>query len=83
MIKMAVVFMIATSTAAIYTDITPRALSMIGYALALLLLFASYYVRWSFLLFRLWIFLLSGWIVIQAVRTAPGGRLSGHPERNI
>jgi len=83
MIKMAAVFMIATSTAAIYTDIAPRALSILGYALALLLLVASYYVRWSFLLFPLWIFLLSCWIVMEAFRAVPGDHLSRHSERNI
>ena len=59
MIKMASVFMITTSTVAIYTGIAPRWLALLGYALSLLLLFGSYYFSWSFLVFPLWVFLLS------------------------
>jgi hypothetical protein len=64
MIKAAAVFMITTSTVVIYTGIAPRWMAMLGYALALLLLFASYYIRWSFLLFPLWVLVFSGWILI-------------------
>ncbi len=38
---------------------------MLGYALALLLLFASYTSRWSFLLFPLWVLLFNSWILIE------------------
>jgi hypothetical protein len=54
MIKAAAVFMVTTSTVVIYTGIAPRWLALLGYALALVLLFASYSIRWSFLLFPLW-----------------------------
>ena len=59
MIKMAAVFMITTSTVAIYIRFAPRWLALLGYLLALLLLFGSFYIRWSFLLFPLWVFLIS------------------------
>ena len=59
MVKMAGVFMITTSTIALYTAIAPRWLAIFGYALALLLLFGSYYISWSFFIFPLWVFLLS------------------------
>ena len=59
MIKMASVFMITTSTVAIYTGIAPRWLAALGLALALILLFGSFYIGWSFLVFPLWVFLLS------------------------
>ena len=64
MIKAAAVFMFTTSTVVIYTGIAPRWLALLGYALALLLLFASYYIRWSFLLFPLWVLVFSSWIII-------------------
>jgi len=59
MIKMAAVFMMTASTLAIYIGFAPRWLALLGYFLSLLLLFGSYYIRWSFLLFPLWVFLIS------------------------
>jgi hypothetical protein len=46
-VKMACVFMITTSTIALYTAIAPRWLAILGYILALLLLFGSSLVSWS------------------------------------
>jgi hypothetical protein len=63
MLKMASVFMITTSTVAIYTGIAPRWLAVLGFALALILLFGSFYISWSFLVFPLWVFLLSACIL--------------------
>ncbi len=68
MIKMASVFMITTSTLAIYTNLVPKWLAILGYGLSLLLLFGSYYIRWSFLVFPLWVFLLSLSIAIDNLR---------------
>ena len=68
MIKMASVFMITTSTVAIYTGIAPRWLAVLGFALALLLLFGSYYFSWSFVVFPLWVFLISLCIWIDNIR---------------
>jgi hypothetical protein len=68
MVKMASVFMITTSTVALYTRITPRWLAMFGYALSLLLLFGSYYISWSFLVFPLWVILLSICILADNLR---------------
>src|SRR6476660_2675299 len=59
MIKMASVFMITTSTVAIYTGIAPRWLAILGWALAICLLFGSFYLSWSFLVFPLCVFLIS------------------------
>ena len=58
-IKMAGVFIITTSTLAIYTGFAPRWLAMLGYILALLLLFGSYYLSWSFIVFPLWVLVMS------------------------
>ncbi len=68
MIKMASVFMITTSTLAIYTNLVSRWLAILGYGLSLLLLFGSYYIRWSFLVFPLWVFLLSLSIALDNLR---------------
>jgi MFS family permease len=70
MIKMASVFMITTSTVAIYTGIAPRWLAILGFALALILLFGSFYISWSFLVFPLWVFLLSASILRDSRRRA-------------
>ena len=68
MIKMAGVFMITTSTVAIYTGFAPRWLAVLGYVLSLLLLFGSYYIRWSFVVFPLWVFLISLCILVDNLR---------------
>jgi hypothetical protein len=67
MVKMASVFMITTSTIAIYTGIAPRWLAIFGYALALLLL-GSYYISWSFVVFPMWVALISISILIDNLR---------------
>jgi len=74
MIKMASVFMITTSTVAIYTGIAPRWLAFLGFGLALILLFGSFYMSWSFLVFPLWVFLISASIMRDSI-----GRPSSAP----
>ena len=71
MVKIAGVFMITTSTIALYTGIAPRWLAVLGYALALLLLFGSYYISWSFAVFPFWVFLLSVCILADNFRRKP------------
>ena len=68
MVKMAVVFMITTSTMAVFTRFVPRSLGMLGYGLSLLLLFGSYFVRWSFIIFPLWVFMISVSVLVQNTR---------------
>jgi hypothetical protein len=60
--------MITTSTVAIYTVFAPRWLAVSGYVLSLLLLFGSYYLRWSFVVFPLWVFLVSLCILVDNLR---------------
>jgi hypothetical protein len=74
MIKTASVFMFTTSTVAIYTGIAPRWLAILGYALSLLLLFGSYYLSWSFVVFPLWVFLMSVCILMDSFRRYPEER---------
>jgi len=68
MVKMAGVFMITTSTIALYTAIAPRWLAILGYALALMLLFGSYYISWSFFVFPVWVALISIFILADNLR---------------
>jgi hypothetical protein len=55
---------------AIYTGFAPRWLAVLGYVLLLLLLllFGSYYIRWSFAVFPLWVFLISLCILVENLR---------------
>src|SRR5215469_11909268 len=59
LVKTASVFMITTSTIALYTRLTPRWLAIGGYLIALVLLFGSYYVDWSLMVFPFWVLLVS------------------------
>jgi hypothetical protein len=58
MVKMAGVFMVSTSTVAMATRFAPRWLAGLGYLLAALLVGSSF-LRWSFVLFPLWVLILS------------------------
>jgi hypothetical protein len=59
LVKTATVFMITTSTIALYTRLTPRILAIGGYFIAVALLFGSYYFDWSLMVFPLWVLLVS------------------------
>ena len=71
MIKMAAVFMISTSTVVIYTSIAPRWVAFLGFAIALLLLFLSSYFSWIFVAFPFWVFLISVFLLFDALYRAP------------
>jgi MFS family permease len=76
MTKMTGVFMITTSTMAVYTGFAPRWLAILGYALALLVLFGSYQIAWSFVVFPLWVFITSAYILVDNVgRPGVGARV--------
>jgi hypothetical protein len=68
MIRMAAVFMISTSTVVVYTEIAPRWVAFLGFVLALLLLFGSAYFSWIFVAFPLWVFLISGCLLVDKYR---------------
>lgn len=68
MVKMAGVFMISTSTVVVYTEIAPRWVAFLGFALALLLLFGSAYFPWIFVAFPFWVFLISGCLLVDKYR---------------
>jgi MFS family permease len=65
MIKMAAVFMITTSTLAFAVGFLPRWLVLAGYGLALLVLVGSYSLSWSFVVFPVWVFLVSTCILMD------------------
>jgi hypothetical protein len=77
-IKMAGVFMISLSTISVRTRITPRWIAILGYALALLILFGSRYISWTVLAFPLWVLLISVYILIDNWRP-PRGAAAGAP----
>jgi hypothetical protein len=72
LVKTAAVFMITTSTIAIYTGLTPRWLAIGGYVIAVVLLIGSSYFDWSLLVFPLWVFLVSLSILWDR-KAVPGG----------
>ena len=76
-IRMAGVFMIATSTLAIHTGFIPRWIAFLGYAVALLLLLSSRYIEGILLVFPLWVLLLSLYILIDNLRQSPAA--ATHP----
>jgi hypothetical protein len=71
-IKMAGVFMIATSTLAVRTGILPRWMSYLGYALALVLLLTLGLFEWISLVFPLWVLMISLYILIVNMRRQSG-----------
>jgi hypothetical protein len=68
-IKMAGVFMVATSTLALRTGFIARWIAFIGYALALLLLLSSRSMETVLLVFPLWVLLVSLYILAGNLRT--------------
>lgn len=74
-LKMAGVFMISTATLALRTRILPRWITLPGYALAALLLLSNRFVDWVPLVFPLWVFVLSLYVLVEnlrGARTDPG-----------
>jgi hypothetical protein len=65
LVKTASVFMITTSTIALYTRLTPRWLALAGYAVAIALLIGSYYIDWSLVVFPTWVCLVSVSILLD------------------
>ena len=71
LVKTASVFMITTSTIALYTRLTPRWLAIGGYVVALVLLIGSYYIDWSLMVFPFWVLLVS-LSILRDDQPAPG-----------
>lgn len=73
-IKMAAMFMIATSTVTLRTGIAPHWIAYLGFLLALILLLGSYYISWGFMVLPIWVLLLSGHILIDNFRNSRASR---------
>ena len=75
--RTAAVFMIVTSTIALRTAVFPRWLVFAGYVIALVMLLSLSALQWVVLLFPVWVFVLSLFILnseIRAARARPAGR---------
>jgi hypothetical protein len=66
--KVAGVFMMATCTITLQTRTLPRWLTLLGYALALVLLLSIGRFEWFFLLFPLWVLLISVYMLMEGLR---------------
>jgi len=66
--KMAAVFMISTSTVALYTRFVPRWIALFGYSMSVILLVGSYFIPWGDMVFPAWVLLLSIQILIANFR---------------
>ncbi|HXA24188.1 MAG TPA: hypothetical protein VNW90_18030 [Acetobacteraceae bacterium] len=66
--KMAAVFMITTSTLAVYTRFTPRWIAMLGYASAAVILIFSGYLDWLLFVFPCWVLVVSIYILSENLR---------------
>ena len=67
-IKMAGVFMALTSTLALRTGFVARWIALLGYPLALLLLFGNFLFDLNLAIFPLWVLVISGYILIDNFR---------------
>jgi hypothetical protein len=76
LVKAAGVFMVTTSTIAIYTRLTPRWLAIAGYAIAAFFLIGSSYFGWSLLVFPFWVLLVSFSILRDGNAIQPEDRSS-------
>ena len=82
-IRMAGVFMIATSTLALRTGFIARWIAWLGYAVALLLLLSSRYIEGILMVFPLWVLLISLYILIDNLyRPSPAATTTSEQERH-
>jgi len=71
-VKMAGVFMITTSTVGLRIRIFPRWIALLGYGLALVLLFSAGTIEWIPVVFPLWVLLVSVHILTDNLRGRAG-----------
>jgi hypothetical protein len=71
-IKMAGVFMFSTSTILLRTQIVPRWMAFLGYALGAMLLLSVGIIVWIPLVFPVWVFLTSAAILLENPSNAAG-----------
>jgi hypothetical protein len=73
LIKMAAVFVITTSTVAVYTKFAPRWIVVVGYLFAVFLVFGSHFVDWAIAVFPVWVLLMSLYILMDNIDRPPSG----------
>ena len=78
--RMAAVFMLATSTILLRTRLAPRWLVASGYAIAILLLVTVGFFAWVELVFPAWVLMLSLYVLITGFRRGRKEDPSGAPE---
>jgi hypothetical protein len=72
--RMAGVFMLSTCTILVRTGVMPRWMAWLGYALALVLLLTISSFSWVALVFPIWVFVISVYILIENMRSKPDTR---------
>ena len=70
--KMAGVFMFSTSTISLATNILPRWMAVLGYALALFLLLSLGTIEWVPMVFPVWVGVVSIHVLIESYRRKAG-----------
>lgn len=73
-LRMAGVFMMSTCTIAVRTDIFPRWMAYLGYVLALFLVVTAGRWGWASLVFPIWTFLVSAYILFANFRRVPAAK---------
>jgi MFS family permease len=69
--KMAAVFMITTSTLALYTRFAARWIAILGYASAAIILIGSGFLDWLLFVFPFWVLVVSIYILSENLRKEP------------
>ena len=64
-LKMAGVFLLTASTIVLRTGITARWTAFVGYAAAALIIFGSHFMDWTFLIFPIWVLVVSIDILVR------------------
>jgi hypothetical protein len=75
--RAAAVFMIVTSTIALRTAVFPRWLVFAGYLIAVVMLLSLSLLQWVLLLFPVWVFVMSLFILNSEIRAARGKPAGG------
>jgi hypothetical protein len=71
--RMAAVFTISTTTIAARLGLVPRWLTVLGWATGLVLLLGAGFVPWIEIIFPLWVFVLSAYMLVKSFGSAQEG----------
>lgn len=69
-LKMAGVFLLTASTIVLRTGITGRWTAVMGYAAAVFILLGSQFLDWTFMIFPIWVFIVSADILVRDYRSS-------------